>query len=1076
MNYWLVFVGSRFQLGKKLTNHKTERCFVAAFLLLFASMCHCVAQTSTGQIVGHVIDASGAVVPDVNVSAKNTATGFVRSTITNSIGAYTLTGLPPGSYEISAEKAGFEKNIITGIILKVDQELDQTISLSVGQVSQQVTVQSQALALDVDNPSLGQVITTQQVLELPLDGRGFLQLAGLSAGTTDPGNGQGDSQTGFVARNNVMISVAGQREQTSDIRIDGIPSKEFVYGPIGLQLSIDAIAEFNVQEGFGPPDQGVAGRINTVTKSGTNSFHGSAFEFLRNDVLDARSYFETSTKKLPFQQNQFGGSAGGPILKDKLLVFGDYEGLRVRQPTPGLGTVPLPAELTGDFSSVTTPIIDPSTGLPFPGNMIPTTRISNFAAKYNALIPAPNTIGTANRIVSLASNRNDDQGTLRVDYNPSTNNSIFGRYTRGVSSILSGGFAPYSDINRPLNADNVAVAWTHIFTPSLLNSFKVGLNRVIFNPFLPETPPADLTSTALGFTNITSLTGCSAAPAVGMAGFSGFGSTTLCIILLNNNYHYIDSLSWDKGHHRANVGFELIHIFSRQSVGVNAPGSLSFTGQFTGNSVADYLLGIPFSASAQNFSRKPDTTGLWPAIFASDEYQVLPTLTLNFGLRWEYFKPLASKDHSLASFYPNIPGGGWLYEPGSGLGNIGTIGPSGLLYPDYTDFAPRVGLAYKATDKLSVRSSYGIFYQTPPGNQYEFQDSGPPFVQSSALVSSTAKPTLFIDAGGFFPPQPPPYSGANVSGFGYDVHARTAYLQTWTLSLQQQLSGNFMVEEAYIGSKGTHLDKREDINRATTPPPLGYTGDLQAFRPFPDFNSMLFIHNNSPSNYNALQLKLNGRLRRLALLGSYTWSRSMDGDSYDNKACRCYVYGQADYARSQFDQRQRFSFSLVYQIPPAPVGNALVKSVIDNWEVTGITTLGSGFPFSINTSVDYSNRPSVYGWNEATKLCNGNLSPGKRKPSGWFDTSCFAAPALSTLGNSGFNNLDGPGLINQDLGVFRNFKIHESLNFQFRGEFFDIFNHPAFEFPDRTLEDSTFGQVLSSLPGRQVQFAGKLTW
>jgi hypothetical protein len=1056
-------------------NNNIERCLLSMFLLMIVPMSNCLAQTSTGQIVGHVADVNGAVLPDVNVSATNTATGFLRTTLTNNIGAYTLTGLPPGSYDISAEKSGFDKNVITGIVLKIDQELDQTIVLKVGQVSQQVTVQAQALQLDVNNPSLGQVITTRQVLELPLDGRGFLQLAGLAVGTTDPGNGQGDSQTGFAKRQNVLISVSGQREQTSDIRIDGIPSKDMIYGPIGLQLSIDAIGEFNVQEGYGPPDQGVAGRVNTVTKSGTNSFHGSAFEFLRNDVLDARTYFERTTK-LPFHQNQFGGSAGGPILKDKLLIFGDYEGLRIRQPTPGLGTVPPPAEVNGDFSSVTTPIIDPSTGLPFPGNIIPTTRISNFAAKYSALIPPPNTTGSVNRIVSLASDRNDDQGTLRVDYNPSANDSIFGRYTRGASSILSGGFAPDSDINSPLNADNVAAAWTHIFSPSLLNSFKVGLNRVIFNPFLPETPPAGLTSTDLGFTNITSLSGCAAAPSVSLTGYSGFGSTTLCIILLTNNYHWIDSLSWDKGHHRANFGFELIHIFSRQSVGVNAPGKLSFTGQFTGNSVADYLLGIPFSASAQNFSRKPDTTGLWPAIYASDEYQLSPRLTLTYGLRWEYFQPLASKDHSLASFYPDVPGGGWLYEPGSGLGNIGTIGPKGLLHPDYENFAPRVGVAYKATDKLSVRSSYGIFYQTPPGNQYEFQDSGPPFVQSSALVSNSLKPTLFIDAGGFFPTQPPPYSGANVSGFGYDSHARTAYLQAWTLSLQQQLSGNFMLEEAYIGSKGTHLDKRDDINRSTTPPPPGFNGNLQTFRPYPNFNSMLFIHNNSPSNYNALGIKLNGRLKQLALLASYTWSRSMDGDSYDNKSCRCYIFGQTDYARSQFDQRQRLSVSLVYQIPRVPIDNSLAKAVLNNWEVTGITTLGSGFPFSVNTSVDYSNRPSVYGWNEAALLCNGNLSPGQRKPLEWFNKSCFGKPALNTLGNSGFNNLDGPGLINQDLGVFRNFKIHESLTFQFRSEFFDVFNHPAFEFPDHTLEDSTFGQVLASLPGRQIQFAAKLTW
>ena len=838
---------------------------------------------------------------------------------------------------------------------------------------------------------------------------------------------------------------------------------------------MDNIAEFNVQRGYSPADTGVAGRINVVTKSGTNALHGSAWEFIRNNALDARNYFATSD--LPYRQNQFGASVGGPIIRNKLFFFGDYAGFRVRQTNPALGTVPTKGMLSGDFTGLA-PIIDPTTGMQFPNNMIPAGRISNFAKAFNNYIPAPNSTARANIAGVAPLVRNDNEYSARVDYSASDKDNFFGRYTYSNSSQFTGSLFPLNGKNAPLNGTNVALSWTHIFTPSLLNNFKVGLNRTINNPYLPQNAPNNTSFPALfGLQNLTDFSQCNTPPSIAMTGYSTTGGLSLCILLTTNNIHYIDNLAFSRGRHRMNMGFEIAHVFMRQVVGVRPLGPFSFTGQYTGNAVADYLLGIPFSANAQDVSRLPDRTAIWPSFYFDDVIQLTPKLTLSAGLRWSYFQPLASQHHDLVSFDPNVPGGGWLYEQGSGLGNIGTIGPPGLMKPDKTNWAPRFGLAYHLSQNTVVRSSYGIFYQPPAGNRLNTQQTGPPFLSQSSLFSGSTTPTIFIDSGTLFPLQSPPFSGPSVGGFGYAVNDPTPYLQNWTLSVQRVLPSKILAEVAYVGSKGTHEDKLDDINRAAAPPPLGFTGDLQTLRPYPNFSSILYAKNNSNSSYNGLQLSLEKSMGHgLGLLANYTFSKSIDGDSFDNKACRCYILGASGKALSIFDQRHRFITSVTYRLPVPRMSNPVANSFLTGWTINGITTLQSGFPFSVKTATDYSERPSSYGWNEPLQLCNAILPRGQQTVARWFDTSCFAKPALGTLGNAGFENLFTAGVINQDLSVLKDIVIREPLTMQFRAEFFNLFNHPNFAAPDPTLEDATFGQVQKALPGRDIQFGVKFLW
>jgi len=1029
-------------------------------------------QATTGTIVGTVMDPSMASIAGAQVEVASTRTGTSRTVTTNETGGYTVPGLLPAEYKITVTASGFKRVVVDSVTLRVDQELRRDVVMQVGEATQEITVTADTVAVGTETPALGTVIATQQVLEMPLNGRSFIQLAALSAGVASPGTAQGASvSTAFGRRPSVAISISGQREATADYRFDGIPSKDRVYGPVGMQMDVDSIAEFNIQRGYNPAAIGVSGRINVATKSGTNQLHGSAWEFLRNDVFDARNTFALS--KPPYRQNQYGASAGGPIIKNKLFVFGDYEGLNTRRSSPALGTVPTPEMLQGNFVGLS-PVIDPSTGAPFPGNIVPSARISKYAKTVNPYFLPPNASGAANLRRSVRFKQDDDKYNVRVDYTHSASDTFFGRYTHVNSEIVTEALFPTANNGAPLRSRNAVVSWTHVFSPNLLNNFKVGLNRVLNFP----ATPADAATNPnfpkeLGLTNLLDLSSCNQLPSNTILGFTAPSGIGNCIALTNQDIHFINELSYTRGRHRVSAGTEVMKVFMRQFVGNWGSGSFNFTNQYTGNSVADYLLGIPANATGGNYARIPDRRGVWPSFFVDDQIRITSKLNLSLGLRWSYFQPLAEDQNKLVSFDPTIPGGGFLYEPGSGLENFGRIGPPGLAYPDKNDWAPRIGLAYSPSENTAIRASYGIFYQEMGGNRLNLQQTGPPFVLTTSIVGDPKTPTIHIDTDGLFPKQTPPYQG--LSPFGNDPVARTPYLQTWTFSVQRTLPGSLFLEAAYVGSKGTKLDKLDDLNIAATPPPPGFTGTLQSRRPFPNYGFILFGANKGTSSYNSLQMSLRKQLSHgLSFLGSYTYSKSLDTDSFDSKACRCYVTGHPGKARSEFDERQRFVFSWSYELPFKPQ-SSVVKSVLGGWQVTGITTLQSGFPFTVRTSRDYSNRSSTFN-QLPNRTCDGNLPTGQRKPEKWFDTSCFSAPALNTVGNSGWQILDTDGLINQDLGLLKNFALRESLNLQFRAETFNLFNHTNFGVPGSILENPTFGVVLSSLPQRIIQFGLRLGW
>ena len=1066
-----------------MSRKATWRIFVL-FLLCPALM----AQRTTGTIVGTVTDATGAVVPGAEITLTNLDTGASRSVLTSDTGAYALTSLPPGLYRLQATLPGFKEAVVENVRLNVDQQRRTDLQLELGEITEQVTVQAQSIALGTENPSMGEVISQEQLVELPLNGRGFVQLASLSAGMSIPVS----SVTGWASGGRPStISISGQRAYNTEFRFDGIPSKERVYGVVGMQFNVDAIQEFNVSRGYSSSEEGLSGRINVVTKSGSNEFHGTVYNFHRNAAVSARSFF--SAELLPLVQNQYGVTAGGPIIKDKLFFFGEFEGLRVRQSLALNDNVPERQWLEGDFSNLLpeTPIIDPLTGEQFPGNIIPSNRISNFSRTYNQFLPAPNQSGVNNWNGSNAIQRDDDKWSIRADYTMSDSDTFFGRLTWSDSASIQGGPIPEAGLFQPLDGRNAVLNWTHTFTPTLLQDMKVGWNRV-FNVALGPNKPLELPDfrSLFNIQNTSGLPECNHIPRLTMTGFLALGTNT-CIPLTTNDYHFIYNLSYNRGRHRIKVGSEITRTFLRQIAFLNSTAAFNFTPDFT-HPVAAYVLGNPTTASGQNSDRIPDRRSWFQSYYIDDEIQFTPKLSVNLGLRYDNFGSWGSADGKVGTFDPFVPGGGYIYGQGctfegescSQFGRILEEGGSGLRVRDDNNFAPRIGFAYSLSDNTVIRSSYGIFYQGLTGNELDFATSVAPF-QTNIIADSLTGDLINIDQDNLFPaPEGVAARGPGITQRAWRWDGANAYLQNWTMSIQHTLPHDVFFEAAYVGSKGTHIDKRDDINLVNTPPPPGtLDSELQARRPFPDFSWLLETDMDGNMSYQGLQLTAKRSVGRgLTFLANYTWSKTMDTSRFGDHG-RIYIQGHGDKARSVHEVRQRAVISFVYALPGGDLDSAAARALLGGWQMTGITSLQSGHPFNVLTATDYSRRLVLIGGRRPNRVCDGNLSTGQRTLTRWFDTSCFEAPAstllgdpFDTLGDGGSNYLDRDGIINQDFGFYKNFAVTEQASLQFRAEFFNLFNHPNFGPPAATLEAGNFGTISSASLGRVIQFALKFRW
>ncbi|MGI8990094.1 MAG: carboxypeptidase regulatory-like domain-containing protein [Bryobacteraceae bacterium] len=1071
-------------------------------LLIWLSSSCLLGQIVSGTIAGHAEDSSGAAVPNATLSLTNQDTGLTRTAISDGQGNFSFPQLAPGAYRISAAATGFKRYEVSGVELLVDQTARVDIRFELGPMNQEIAVTAAAAQVDSETSSLGQVIDTRQVVELPLNGRNFMQLANISSGVTPAYNSRSATITNQSGRSDLAVHISGGRGDSNSFLIDGVETRSTWFNSPSVLLSVDSIQEFKIEKNSFSAEYGQgSGIISLVSKSGTNEIHGSAYEFLRNDSLDAANFFDNyfGRQKAPFKQNQYGLTAGGPILKNKLFIFGGWEALRSRKSNTLNALVPTPAQLSGDLAGLSSTrkdpgtgglaIVDPDTGLPFSGNRIPESRISAVTKKFVQYIPVPNVnIGGKNFVTAKSTNRDDNQWSVRADYQISVSDTLFGRYTNYDSTLLQPGTGVLSGSVFPYAGQNTVVQETHIFSPRLLNVFKFGFNYArVFNSW--EVTPASLAN-EIGI-KIKQVPAEYGLPSVGLSGgYYAGGGAGINQGGIDHLPQFSDTLSWVRGRQTIKTGVDLRFVQFDQRLGLNNNGAFNFDGRYTGNPIADFLLGDTSAMNAQIGLGM----GRWRShslnFFVGDDVKVTAKLTLNLGLRYEYDQPYTERDHREGYFDTSLDKFvvGIAKEQSPLKRDIPQIvfDPKlrpGIWYPDRNNFAPRLGFAYALLNSTVLRGGYGMFYSKTQGNELQFKINAPPLVFAASLTGDVNKPNLNWDRDAFPDPASPTFPTGTLAPFSIDPRDRTPYIHQWNLGVEHSLGKDFLAEAAYAGSKGTKLTERVNINQAYLPPP-GVATPIQSRRPFPDFGDILSANWQENSIYNSLQTRLEKRFSGgFNFLAAYTWSHAIDtasrgsGGSWHQNAHML----RQDRGSADFDVRHRFTGSYIYQLPigrgkrffasAGPLANIL----IGGWGVNGITTYMSGDYFSVTVSGDRAN-VGGYPFQRANRLCDGNLPRGGRTIDRYLDTACFVTTPFGTFGNAGRNIVQIPGLSNWDFSTIKETALTERIRSQLRFEFFDVFNHPQFGSPDMSVDSRSFGQIRSARDGRISQIALKILW
>jgi Carboxypeptidase regulatory-like domain/TonB dependent receptor/TonB-dependent Receptor Plug Domain len=1058
-------------------NRCTRISLAVVLTLLITGITLRAQELTTGSIVGVVRDDTGALIPGASITVTNKATGAQRTAISSDTGGFSVPGLLPALYDVRVELSGFKTYAIQGLELKINQVARLDVRLGIGQLTESVTVSGGAVLLETETSAVGQVIDQERVRELPLNGRNLTQLATIAAGVAPKSFERGTQYGG----RDQYVTVEGGRDSSTNYLIDGVMARSLRFNNLSLNLNIDAVQEFKVNRNSFSAEFGQGQSVVTaVTRSGSNDYHASVYEFLRNDNLDARKFFDAA--KPEFRRNQYGATGGGPIVRNRAFFFGAFEGLREAQGRTLFGTVPNPTLLTGDLSSSSTAIINPFTGQAFLGNRIPDNLISSFAKGYAKYFPAPNNPGTNNyrRVANFIDS--SDSVTGRFDQTLSSRHTLFERYIWYQGSRITPG--TFTDTDNPQKGQNLSVQSTYTLTPRQVNEFKLGYNRAI-HYVLPINPGGNPVQ-ELGIKNLAGSVDPIdfGVPAVNITGFSNPGSGGITQGSIENIYTAADNLSSVFGNHTLKFGVELQHRRFFHITEVPPRGTFNFSGQYSKNAIADYLLGIPNQVGGASGSSRSNYRSNYIGVFAQEDWRVNQRLTLNLGVRYEYGAPWKEQQnqegyfdpstglitfHKLPSFIPSSLNG--LYNTQEGLV------PAGIIRPDKNNFAPRIGLAWRPVgEKTVIRAGFGAFYDNVNLNELQFTRLVAPFYANITTVASTGTPNIFVDT--LFPSLneitrfPAPFS--------VDPNNRTPYTLEYNLNIQRQLSSKLLLEVGYSGSNSHKLWKRYNQNQAAFDP----TGTIpiQNRLPFPNFDpGILTSANDSNGNYNGTFVKVERSYSNgLFLLAGYTFSKAIDNNSGEIEAndTRDRTNKRLDRSRSRFDQRHRFGTSFGYALPFGSgkkfLSNtgSLAGFIVSGWNVQGIVSLQSGPPFSVTASNVHNTGSFVPQY--ANRVGNGKLE--NPTPNMWFDLTAFTQPAVGTQGNAARNLLDGPSFKNFDFSVTKNNRIAEAINVQFRAEFFNILNHPNFGLPNGNISQTAKGTITSVADGRDIQLGLKLIW
>jgi len=1057
---------------------------LSVLLLVFISSA--LAQVGNGSIAGQVTDATHAAVPNAMLRLVNSDTGVVREARSDAGGIYNFPVVPPGIYTVRAELTGFKSFEVTNLEVQVAQQVKRDFELAVGTTESRMEVSATAAVLEQRNAEMGQVISPKEVVELPLNGRNYFDLARLTPGVTELA---GSSQSTGLAIN-------GQRANQISFYFDGVDTRTETSGRPAFTPSIEAIQEFKVQENNFAAEYGRnPAAINLSLKPGANEYHGSVFEFLRNNKLDARSYFAQRVD--PLRRNQFGAVISGPIKRNKTFFMGNYEGLRTRRASTLYLTVPSGPQRAGDFSGGPA-IYDPATYAPstgkrqaFAGNLIPTSRFGQIGVGALTYYPQPNAAGSAayNYITPVSTVGDGDQGHGRIDHTFNDTDSIFGRYSYSTAVNLSPAGLPATGSNEYTKASSVTIQEVHIFSPTQVNQFRTAWTFFDDNLTFP-TLSQNVTASQFGLLNLNPPGTAFGVPQINVPGLTTIGANPFQPGGQRENiYSIADDYSWTRGQHNFKFGFDGRYYRPASRVQQTPNGIITFANQFTtqpgvagsGNAIADLVLGTPNSIRATQLAESNSLVSLkyyYYGFYGQDEVRVGPNLVINAGLRYEYQTPYKERYGDLAALdFANTR----MIKQGEGI--------NALNRADGNNFAPRLGIAYTLNPKTVIRTGAGVFFGSPRGSEFGSFQLSPPFVIDTTLNSNALVPDLAGRA--FQTPVVRTASGQialtpTTNVFVLDQNFRTNYTYEWNFGVQRELAARWLLEAAYVGNSAHKLTGRDLPNQAYPDVDPTRPTSITSRRPNANIGDVSLVQSLDNSNYHSLAVKLNKRYSNgLSIIGGYTYSKAMGiggalfGDQSRTQDERNRA---AEYAPLEFNQKHRVTLAWVYELPfgrgrtmgtnfHGPAG-----SLISGWSIQGSFTAHTGFPLTPVSSA--SSNVGRQDMNRADRSCDGNLSGDRQSVNGWFQTSCFANHAFGRFGTSGNGVIVGPGLTTVDLAVLKNTAVplpgRESGNLQFRAEFFNALNHAAFNDPNMTAGTAQFGLIRSTrVNGREVQLALK---
>ncbi|HZO54198.1 MAG TPA: TonB-dependent receptor [Bryobacteraceae bacterium] len=1060
--------------------------------LLFLVTIPGFAQYGTGIILGTVTDPTGAIIPGAKVIAKDNSTNVEREVTTDESGNYQFNALAAGVYTVTVSAPSFKAATVRNVTLRVNSQLRADIAMQLGAVAEVVDVTATTPLLQTNTATIGTVVDNRTVLELPFNARNFYDLIALTPGVVK-------TRGASSVMDERSAEVGGIRNTSTNAMLDGVDFSIANINNPAVALSLDTIEEFKVQMNFMDASYGHgAAGIDMVSRRGSNEFHGVAYDFIRNRAFQAGQFFRPPSGAPRFSYNQFGASAGGPIIRNRTFIFGNYEGRRRRTGIILQGLVPNEDMKRGDFSTSGRTVRDPATGSPFPGNAIPRTRWDRISGELLQYFPVANTNrGPAiNFLIAPSDRERRDQFTIRADHRVSAKGNLFGRYTFADNDLINVAYLVGKGLVRPDRTQHISLGYTHVLTPNLISESRIGFTKA----FLAREGDGDRFSknyaAELGLQNLAPNPGDYTLPSVNLTGYapgaptgtSGFVGYGLHIVQNNIYYRAGETITWIKNQHSIKIGGDISRLMVGYDQGTNQNGIFNFSGNFTGDSFGDYLLGNPQSAngglgSLGDFGGVAKySIGTQFQGFIQDDWKITDRLTLNLGLRYEYFQQWRGRhaNFDLATGRQLLSVSPDYYVPNVGLikGQGDPLLPERPIADDPNDFAPRIGLAYRMGDKTVIRAGAGVFFALNTGGAtLVSMTSTLPYFVNATVQSGNARPELQLSQ--LFP-TPDKVPGAVTSN--QDLSRRTGYIYQYNLNVQHQLTTSLLAEVGFIGNTGQKQVGTVFVNQPRLPASATDTSSFASRAPYPTLNPGFSQNTNYQwSNYNAGFVKIEKRATRgLSLTGAYTYSKFLDsGAAGQNMYDRRPERGLADN-----DVRHNFIASWVYELPFGRgqhfnISNSVANAIAGGWQVNGITNFRTGMPYTIATANDIANVGTGNQRANSTGIEPTKLDPRTSGLLG-LDRAAYSTPARATFGNLARNTQPGFGINNWDFSAIKNLSvpwISDAGRLQLRFEWFNFFNHTQFFNPAATQNvPATFGFVTAAADPRILQIAGKLYW